>query len=485
MPAPTFDSTPRGILHWARHTPNAVAVIEGDRDHSYGDLAATVVRYTKALTASGVRPGMLVGIECGYRYLHMALIMACELIGAASLSLSEQDARAPDSGMERCDFLCLETAGIEPGACVGLLPINQDSIDRIAAIRCDIADFALLDRRPPDNAVLRLVKTSGTATGRPKIMAMTHRLTEILIDRTQMFHDDSGHAWNLVNLYSFTLRSAWMESAVALRHGRTIVSATLPTVFDALRRFDSARLTATSGDAVRIARSIPPDWPGRRPCAMIVKGGMLQAGVRACLAERVVERLHNEYAMLECFRIAWQDADGVGTLHPDASVRVLRDDGTEAAMGEVGRLDVRSAMMVDGYLWDEQATRQAFRDGWYRTGDLGYLSTPHTLHVLGRADDMLNLGGNKLSPIPMEQAMRDLDGVEDAVLIVAPAGDGADMLYVVLEAAHPDTAERLKPRLIEILSGYTEVFRTLVLPQLPRTDTGKPRRTALREQLSA
>ena len=154
-------------------------------------------------------------------------------------------------------------------------------------------------------------------------------------------------------------------------------------------------------------------------------------------------------------------------------------------MGEVGRLDVRSAMMVDGYLWDEQATRQAFRDGWYRTGDLGYLSTPHTLHVLGRADDMLNFGGNKFSPIPMEQAMRGLDGVEDAVLIVAPAGDGADMLYVVLEAAHPDTAERLKPRLIEILSGYTEVFRTLVLPQLPRTDTGKPRRAALREQLSA
>ena len=66
-------STPQCILHWVHRTPDAIAVIEGARHYTYGDLGVGIAQYVKALRATGLRPDMLMGVACANRYCQSAL----------------------------------------------------------------------------------------------------------------------------------------------------------------------------------------------------------------------------------------------------------------------------------------------------------------------------------------------------------------------------------------------------------------------------
>ncbi len=116
--------------------------------------------------------------------------------------------------------------------------------------------------------------------------------------------------------------------------------------------------------------------------------------------------------------------------------------------------------------------------------DLGTAPEPGQVVVLGRADDVVNIGGIKLAPQMLEQRIRDLDGIEDAVLLMVPAPDSEDALYLVLQSPDPAAYGRNQDAILAILSGSVRVFVPCVLGALPRTDTGKVRREPLRQLLA-
>jgi acyl-coenzyme A synthetase/AMP-(fatty) acid ligase len=148
--------------------------------------------------------------------------------------------------------------------------------------------------------------------------------------------------------------------------------------------------------------------------------------------------------------------------------------------GSAGLIEARTPLMVDGYLWNPAATEAAFIDGWYRTSDVGIMPAPGTLIVLGRADNMLNIGGVKVPPEPLEARIRALDGVRDAVLLASPGALGMNELTVVLEAGPSGLPATVRDGLTRILAPVARTFRLRVEPALPRTLTGKVRREAIR-----
>jgi acyl-CoA synthetase (AMP-forming)/AMP-acid ligase II len=189
---PLTLSTTQCLLHWIERTPEAVAVIEHGHPYSYGDLGVSVVQYVQALRTNAATQGMLVGIACENRYLHLVLLLAAEIVGATAVSFSKADVLSSDPVLARCDLLCLED-GLTTAVAARVMSVGQEAIDRIARTPVSRGDFALLDCCPGDDAVVILTRTSGS-TGRPKALAMTHALMRDLTAKTARFPDDPGYA---------------------------------------------------------------------------------------------------------------------------------------------------------------------------------------------------------------------------------------------------------------------------------------------------
>lgn len=472
-------STPQHLLHWSRRAPRTVAVIERDRCYTYGDLAHGVVQYVGALRASGVGPGMLVGLRCDHRYLHLALILACDVIGVTSVSLSGVDVTERDEILDHCDFLCVygSAQGLERST--GLLHLTQATIDRIGRMPVTADVLSMLDTRRADDDLVRLVRTSGS-TGRAKVMPLTQANLTRMIRRTRALGDALGYDRHFINLYGFTLRSAFIEAAIALSAGCTIVSSHLETVFTDLDRFESTRMTLVPRDAVLMLEARPPDWTGPRRCKLYISGGTLPAEAYRRLTHEIVTDLHFVYGTIETHWLARLDAAGTGAIMEDVDIRIVDDAGRALPPGSAGLIEARTPLMVDGYLWNPAATEAAFIDGWYRTSDVGTMPAPGTLIVLGRADNMLNIGGVKVPPEPLEARIRALDGVRDAVLLASPGALGMNELTVVLEAGPSGLPATVRDGLTRILAPVARTFRLRVEPALPRTLTGKVRREAIR-----
>ena len=108
MQPPDFSSTAPYIAWYAYHEPRSTAVVEDSLQVSYEDLAADLARCVQALEQRGVASGMLVGVEVRHkRYLHLLLLLACEVIGATTTSLAQQELRSDDALLRRCDVLLL------------------------------------------------------------------------------------------------------------------------------------------------------------------------------------------------------------------------------------------------------------------------------------------------------------------------------------------------------------------------------------------
>lgn len=147
-------------------------------------------------------------------------------------------------------------------------------------------------------------------------------------------------------------------------------------------------------------------------------------------------------------------------------------------------IEARTSVMIDGYLWDQPATDAAFRDGWYRTGDLGIMPENGRVIVVGCTDNMLNIGGVKIVPEPLETQIKALGGINDAVLIAVPGRRGVGELMVVFECAVSAVSQAIEKAVTDILSPVGRIFHVRTDPRLPVTATGKVRRDVLRDRLS-
>lgn len=164
-------------------------------------------------------------------------------------------------------------------------------------------------------------------------------------------------------------------------------------------------------------------------------------------------------------------------------------DGTEVRVGTgeddtAGEIFLRGPTLFSGYRADPAATRAArTEDGWLRTRDAGAIEDGR-LHVLGRLDDVVVTGGEKVWPEEVETALREHPRVADAGIAGTPDPEwGARVVAFVVPApgADPPGLDELRAFVKERLAAYKAPRQLVLLPRLPRTESGKLRRMALRE----
>ncbi|MFN2496083.1 MAG: o-succinylbenzoate--CoA ligase [Pseudonocardiaceae bacterium] len=165
-------------------------------------------------------------------------------------------------------------------------------------------------------------------------------------------------------------------------------------------------------------------------------------------------------------------------------------DGAQVRIAglDVGRIELAGPMLATGYLNAPAETAAAFRDGWFRTSDLGRLDTHGRLHVLGRADDVIVTGGINVAPAEVEAVLTALPGVRAACVVGLPDPEWGERIaaaVVPADPARPPDPGALHAAARCLLTGAQTPKEIVLLDALPLRGVGKPDRRAIRALLSA
>ena len=361
-----------------------------------------------------------------------------------------------------------------------LLILPPDWITNIAGRPANARRFDALERDLEPDARVRLIKSSGT-TGAPKVMGMTHRVQQGVIRNTLLYAPPwvKSHP-DYLCLYNFAVRAAHSRTLLTLQSGGTVHFTGADAILGLIAAGIGNYILFVSGDLERFVRMVPH---GSGPFALYVDviGAALPPRIRQETRAKLSEHVMVTYSSNEVNRVSVVDEDNLGTLFPGVSIRIADEQGRPVPMGQPGLIRIKSETMTSGYINAPDLTRAAFVDGWFHTSDIGFQPSRRTLVVLGRADDMLNIGGLKIAPGPIEQRLRAIEGISDA--LVTSIDDHLEtraMLVAVETAPHTDPAA-LTRLITPIIRTQVTYFQLILLSAFPRTETGKVRREAVRE----
>lgn len=468
-PVPTTFEIVEGLA--LRH-PDRLAVAQGARQWSYRDLHQGLLRFSGQLHRLGVRRGQRVAIGSPGLYLELLLLIACESLGAVTTSFLtrvDPDARvlfglvdwvladAPQDCPESARFQLLDQAfadeamAIDPGA---VLPPR----------------VALAWHEPQ-----RISRTSGSS-GHSKFMLLSRQAQEYWV---RIGAENGGYRADsrLLVAGPFVINACFARASACLRAGAAVLDAGAAARPGA----SITHLLALPLRLDELLAQLPPGqvWPN--PVDVGTVGGFLSPELRQ-RAQRVFHgRIVSRYGANELGGVCDDlDATGTGWVSAGVDVRILDAQGHELPEGEVGVIAVRTPSMVAGYLNEPEATESAFRDGWFVSGDLGALQGPRLLRLVGRHDDLINLGGVKVPAVQLESSIRQHDGVRDCAVLAVNIASGSVTLGIALVLEAGVAVSALSGQLEQALSVYGKAqARIIVLPELPRMPTGKLDRLAL------
>ncbi|WP_278921090.1 non-ribosomal peptide synthetase [Pseudophaeobacter profundi] len=253
-----------------------------------------------------------------------------------------------------------------------------------------------------------------------------------------------------------------------LRHGPTWFSA-VPTLHLALMHHLDQR-AAPMDHALRFIRSSSAPLP---PSVIARLEGYFEAPVIEAYGMTEASHQIASNPLPPAVRKPGTVGQAFGT-----SVAILDDQGTACAAGVVGNVVITGAGVTPGYVENPSANLEAFQPTGFWTGDLGALDEDGYLRLTGRCKEIVNRGGQKISPREIDEALIAIPGITDAVAFAQPhASLGEDLLAAVCLAPGTDlTGEAIRLRLFERLVDYKVPSQIAVVDAIPVGATGKRQR---------
>jgi long-chain acyl-CoA synthetase len=530
MPQPWERSYPEGV-DW--NAPLAVSTLTAELDAAverFGDVIfleimgfsisfrvfdTMVERVARGLRALGVKPGVHVALHLPNTPHYPIAFYAALRAGAVVTNLSPIDAEreiahkieAAEVGVvvSFADFtakLPRNRPGLRIVTCTptDLMPAPSPAIPE------DPAEFvpfnALLDparergenwpvAKPEDLALLQF--TGGT-TGLPKAAMLTHgNLTATVsiydswgsTEQTRMKDGDERIIMVLPLFHIFALGTMMTR---AVRHGFTLILKPRWDTEDILNTIERARPSTFSGvpTMYRAMASHPRaktlDFSSLRYCA---SGG-------APLPNELKEEWQNltGIELLEGWGMTETAPAGTANI-PEKTrigscgvplpgirleIRNLEDPHKVMPAGERGEMCVKGPNVFQGYYKQPQATAEAFVDGFFRTGDIGYLDEDGFLYIVDRKKDMILSGGFNVYPRNIEEAIYEHPGVEEVIVIGIPdsyRGESAKAFITLRPGSSPFTLDELRDFLADKLARYELPAALEFRDVLPKTAVGK------------
>jgi long-chain acyl-CoA synthetase len=218
-------------------------------------------------------------------------------------------------------------------------------------------------------------------------------------------------------------------------------------------------------------------------CATPVSQSVAEAVTRRAGVSWVTAYGTSELPVIACNEIEGARLDTVGRPVSGARVRIVSlEDGEPLSPGAVGEIQVRSDSVMAGYLPSE-ATAQAFSDGWYRTGDVGYLDVDGWLRITDRAKEMIKVRGFQVAPAEIEAVLHGHSALEDCAVFGIPDTANGEAIVAAVKRCGPVEADELIALVGDRLASYKRPNRVVFVDEIPRLPSGKVLRRVLKERL--
>ncbi len=536
VPTRVYDAAPptmRAVWEASRAHGEADYLVFGEERITYAEAHQRVVRLAAYLVSRGVAPGDRVAIAMR-NYPEWALAYwAIVSVGAAVVGMNAwwtgpEMAYALEDSAPRlllCDEARLQTllphldalracAPLELVATRMEGPLPAGAVSWEEALAGPAEGLPDLDLGPEDDVCI--FYTSGT-TGSPKGAVMTHR----------------GAVSNLMNLaFWATLtqrvrpnpKNARFATPPAKRQPTTLlavpffhvtgcncclhpVTATGGRILlmykwnatEALRIIEREKVDSFTGVPMMSRELVEhPEFESRDTSSLAALGGG-GAAVQPDLVEKIERKLERGrpgtgYGLTEtCGVISVNSGDffldkprTVGPPLPVVEAKVVAEDGSPCARGEVGELLVRGPNNVRGYLNKPEATAEAFPGGWFRTGDLATLDEHGFISIVDRAKDMVLRGGENIYCAEVEAALFDHPAVKECAVFAVPDDRFGEVpgAAVVCKPGQRLSEDELRAHARAKIAAFKVPARIWFLEEdLPRNANGKFLKRALRERL--
>ncbi|HET9338032.1 MAG TPA: AMP-binding protein, partial [Casimicrobiaceae bacterium] len=345
-------------------------------------------------------------------------------------------------------------------------------------------------RRVPASTAY-LMTTSGTL-GRSKLVPLTHAhvVWTSQATGTCLAVGPGDRAGHLTPLYLANgTRTALLVPVLAGGAVNCLAEADVPSLLDEML---AGRVTFTSAsftmmrELLQLGRRDGVPRPGKLRFLRFASGAMEAddiEGLERVFGVPVVAGLASTETGVITHQRLPPAPRVAGSLGPPlgCDIRLVDASGDAVAPGEVGEVLVAGPQVFDGYLDDPVLDAAAFVGRWFRLGDLGRFDERGELRVVGRVKELINRGGEKISPLDVDAALAALPGVAEAAAFAIPhasLGEEVVAAVVLREGAEPDAAGMLDA--VRTTLGARRTPRRLwFVAGLPRTDGGKLRRSAL------
>ena len=451
-------------------------VVQGDRRYTFGEHDALVRSVAASLTALGVERGDRVAIAAANCPEWVLAFWACASLGAVLVPLNawwkaeELEFGIVDSGSKVliADERRVELMRPRLTEMRELLHVFSVGVAGDHPVRPfdDLlgADPGKLPETPiEEDDLLAIAYTSGT-TGQPKGATITHRQAIANLQNIVMFGFASAMRGNpppeasaglqsasllIVPLFHVTGCLATMVVAYATGGKLVLMS---PGRFDAdrvMEVIEREKVTAIGGVPTIMWRIVESPNLGRYDLSTVKRASYGGAPAAPELVQRIEEvfpnlrkTLSTAYGLTESASVAtlhsgddyFSHPGSVGRAVPTVELRVVGEDGTDVPAGDRGEVWVKGpTVMARGYWRRPDANAASLSDGWFHTGDIGYLDPDGFLYIVDRAKDMIIRAGENIYCVEVEHVLFDHPDVVDAAVVGVPHKELGEEVKAVVQ----------------------------------------------------
>lgn len=483
------------------HARAAIVEPESGWSLSYRDLEETVERLAGELVALGVAPGAHVGLMSGNGPEVVLAFLAVARAGAAAVPINPSLTGTEIARMfeELAPALLLvdraESSVAVQSVC-RRFAVAAHEIARIPSPAFGTASATAAPPEPDPEAVALLLQTSGT-TSRPKTVPLRHRHLVASARTIAGWYALGPEDVTYCVMPLFHIHGLVASTLATLASGGTLVvpRRVRPRAF--LPDLAANGVTWVSAVPTLMAR-LAGAGPG--PDAASLERLRFARTSSAALAPAMIAEFEAAFGVpiLEAYGMTeathqmasnplppGERRPGTVGLATGIEIATIDEAWDPVAPGVAGEVAIRGATVIDSYLDNPEANAASFRDGWFRTGDVGTLSRDGYLTLVGRIKELINRGGEKIAPREIDEVLLAHAGVAEAVAYGVPDAKYGEIVHAVVVARAPVQPAELIAHCAAHLAAFKVPVAVRVVDEIPKGPTGKVQRVALAEQLGA
>ena len=493
----------------AQRTPDRIAIIDGDTRLTYTEFAGLIERTAAGMATDGITKGDRVAllshnswqfavIAFASARLGATLVPINFMLGAQEIGFILEHSEAATFVVEAAMRETAEAAIIAGGNVTNMVAIGTagDSAEWADVATWFESGAVVPDVVVADDDPIRLMYTSGTES-RPKGALLSSRslmwqYVSCVVDGSMSADDIELHT---LPLYHCAQLDCFLGPDVYL--GATSIILPAPDPAAILRTIASEKVTKFfAPPTIWIALLRHPDFDAT-DLSSLRKGYYGASAMPVEVLKEMRERLPdvdlwNFYGQTEMAPLATilgpteqlSRAGSAGRQSLNVETRIVDDEDATVSAGTVGEIVHRSAHTTLGYYKDDAKTAEAFRNGWFHSGDLGYVDDDGCLYVVDRKKDMIKTGGENVASREVEEAIYAFAGVAEVAVFGVSHPTWVEAVTAVVV---PKPGAQVDPHAViaharSVLAGYKTPKYVVVVDALPKNPSGKILKRQLREE---